>query len=243
MAGAQSTSSEAARSCEWWIEKIDGGICLMTSQGPFSVYRRASALTGCGWDAQAASTLFATRPVRDILLLGMGGGTVARLCRQLHPTARIVAVEAEAKIITLARKRFGIDNLGLEVVHAQAEDYVRAHGGSFDAVVDDAWPFVNAQARAAVQDTTWHVRLADRLREGGSLAINLLSNEKSAGGRHRAAAQMRRCFVHLREIRFANRATTVLVGGNRLICARAARERMRTACGAEALLGMSLRSI
>lgn len=242
MANSKSVATGGIRPREWWVEPIDEGLCLMTIQGPFSVYRRSRALTGCGWDAQAASTLFPTREVKDILLLGMGGGTVARLCRELHPDARIVAIEAEAQIIDLARRHFGVDRLGIEVVHARAEEYVTSGRGRFDAIVDDAWPFVDAQARAAVQDDTWQAKLARRLRGGGSLAINLMSARENPASRRRAAEQMRQRFVHLREIDFPDRLTTVLVGGDRLRSARSARERMRMAFGSEGVAGMHLRA-
>ena len=243
VAASESGGRNAARRREWWIEPIDGGICLMTRQGPFSVYRRDSALTGCGWDAQAASTLFVASQINDILLLGMGGGTVARLCRKLHPGARIVAVEADARIISLARRRFGVDRLNLEIVHARAEDYAGAAQKCFDAIVDDAWPFVQANARAAIQDDTWQALLAGRLREGGALAINLLSAHQSPASRRRALEQMRLRFRHIREIGFADRVTTVLVGGNQLLDARSTRDRLRNSCGAEAVRGMRLRSL
>jgi spermidine synthase len=57
-----------------------------------------------------------------VLVLGLGAGSAARLVRALAPRARIVGGERSAEVLRAARRHFGLDALGVEVVHADARD-------------------------------------------------------------------------------------------------------------------------
>jgi len=67
------------------------------------------------------------RPVlRSVLILGLGGGTLAWLLCQRTKPDRIVGVELDAEVIDLGRRYFYLDAVpGLEIVQADAAEWLR----------------------------------------------------------------------------------------------------------------------
>ena len=105
-----------------------------------SFQRGDDVATGSVWDALAVPLLaLPSERLRRVLVLGFGGGSVARLARALLPKARIVGVEFDGEVIEAARSAFGIDELGVELVHADAQQFLRAGRGRFDAIIEDVF--------------------------------------------------------------------------------------------------------
>ena len=82
-----------------------------------SWYEPGRSGTGSVWDALAAPLLLlppARR--RSVLILGLGGGSVARIVRALAPRAEIVGVELDSEVVGAAREHFDLDDLRIRVV-------------------------------------------------------------------------------------------------------------------------------
>jgi spermidine synthase len=101
-----------------------------------SLYRPGTVTTGSVWDALAAPLLLA-RSLRTVLILGLGGGSAARLVRALAPQATIVGVEYDAEVVTAARRWFDLDTLGVDVVVDDARRFLDRETRRFDAVIED----------------------------------------------------------------------------------------------------------
>ena len=146
-----------------------------------SFYRPGRVATGSVWDAIAAPLLLLPpRRRRAVLILGLGGGSVARLARALAPDARIVGVEIDAEVVRAARRWFDLDAIDVEVVLRDAHDYLRRCRRRFDAVIEDV--FVGRGR--AVRKPPWLpspglALAASRVRRGGVLVSNALDE---AGG-------------------------------------------------------------
>ena len=141
-----------------------------------SFYRPGQITTGSVWDALAAPVL-ALEPARRrrVLLLGLGGGSAARVIRALAPQARIVGVELDREVLAAARRWFDLDALGLEVVVGDAREFLARERRRFDAVLDDV--FIGPASR--VRKPGWlpepGLRLAAaRVAAGGVLASNAI---------------------------------------------------------------------
>ena len=72
-----------------------------------------------------------------MLLLGVGGGSVARALRALDERAEIVGVEYDPEVLRLARRHFGLDELRLELVVEDALEYLSRERHRFDLIVED----------------------------------------------------------------------------------------------------------
>jgi spermidine synthase len=136
--------------------------------------------TGCVWDAIAAPVL-ALPPAqrRRFLLLGLGGGSAARIVRALAPEAEIVAVELDAEVVRVARRHFGLDALELELIVDDALAVLRRERRRFDAVLEDV--FVGHGDDVHKPDWIPHPGLdlaAQRVRAGGLLVSNTLDETR-----------------------------------------------------------------
>ena len=82
--------------------------------------------------------LFNAEPQR-ILLLGLGGGSIAKFCYNHLPAADITAVEVSADVIAL-RREFSIpaDDQRFRVLHADAVAHVASLSAGMDVVLADA---------------------------------------------------------------------------------------------------------
>ena len=141
-----------------------------------SWYEPGSPITGSVWDALAAPVL-ALRPAQRlrVLLLGLGGGSAARIVRALMPDAVIVGVERELDVVKAARSDFDLDELDVEVVIEDARSFLAHERRRFDIVLEDV--FVGAGD--AVYKPDWlplpgHELAARRLDRGGILVSNTL---------------------------------------------------------------------
>ena len=148
-----------------------------------SLYRPGSAVTGSVWDAIAAPLLALPRARRRaVLILGLGGGSAARIVRAIAPDARIVGVELDRAVLAAAREHFDLEELGVEVIEADALRFLRRDSSRYDVVLEDV--FVGAGD--GVHKPGWlpHPGLdlaAERITPGGVLVSNTLDETRAVG--------------------------------------------------------------
>jgi spermidine synthase len=158
------------------VRRGRGGVALRVDGTFASWHAPGSDAKGTVWEAIAAPLLLLpARRRRSILVLGLGGGSAARLARVLAPRARIVGVERDPEVLRAARRWFDLSELGLEVVQGDARAYLARSRGRFDAVLEDV--FVGRGR--AVHKPAWVLAsglplAAGRLRRGGILVSNAL---------------------------------------------------------------------
>lgn len=118
-----------------------------------------------------AFLLFVPDP-RHILILGLGGGSLAKYCYRHLPRARITAVEIDASVIAL-RREFAIpeDDERFEVVHADGAEYVDRTRLRPDVVLIDAF---DAEGVApSLASPAFHARVSQCLAPHGLMIMNL----------------------------------------------------------------------
>jgi len=192
--------------------------------GTLASYRvRGREATGSVWDALAVP-LLALPPARRrrILVLGLGGGSAARLARALAPQARIVGVERDAAVLRAARRHFDLSELGLEVVRADARAWLERSRRTFDAVLEDV--FVGRGR--ALHKPDWLPRpglaaAARRLAPGGVLVSNAIDEAPAVA---RELRRLRGTVVRIEVEGYDNR---VLAAGPRALSARRLRAALR----------------
>lgn len=210
-----------------------GGALELRVDGTFaSFYRPGTPRTGSVWDALAAP-LLALPPARRraVLILGLGGGSAARLARALAPRARIVGVEIDPQVVSLARRWFGLGELGLAVVCDDAAHFLERCRERFDAVLEDV--FVGPGR--AVRKPDWMLaqglpRAIERVARGGILASNALDEAPQV------ARLVRAGFPAAVSIDVAGYDNRILVGGPATLAAR----RLRAAVAGSPILRESL---
>lgn len=141
-----------------------------------SFYRPGQVSTGSVWDAIAAP-LLALPPARRrrVLVLGLGGGSAARLVRALAPQCELVGVEFDPEVVRVARRELDLDGLGIEIVTDDARAFLAREKRRFDMVIEDV--FVGSGDAVRKPDwlpTPGHQLAARRVAKGGLLVSNAL---------------------------------------------------------------------
>jgi spermidine synthase len=124
-----------------------------------------------------AFLLFNHAPKR-ILLLGLGGGSLAKFCYGHLPAASITAVEVSRDVIAL-RDEFGIpaDNHRFHVVNADGAAYISESKAQKDVILADA---CDRKGIAADLDSIEFYRNARRrLSAGGVFVVNVCGDAQS----------------------------------------------------------------
>jgi SAM-dependent methyltransferase len=158
------------------VRRVRGGLELRVDGTLASFHRAGAALTGPGWWALAAPVLLLEpRRPRRVMLLGLAAGSVARALRALDDHAEIVGVDYDAAVVAAARAHFGLDGLRVDVVVADAREYLRRERRRFDMVVEDL--FVGPSR--TVRKPDWllgegYRLVARRLARGGVFTSNTI---------------------------------------------------------------------
>jgi spermidine synthase len=138
---------------------------------------RPDALVLAYTRAMMCFALFVPRP-RHILMVGLGGGSMARFCHRHFPRARITVLELRADVIAL-REQFLVppDDARFRVVHADAAEWM-AHGAGaghapVDVIVVDG--FDEAGLPPALSSHAFYHDCRRWLAPGGVLAANVFT--------------------------------------------------------------------
>lgn len=126
--------------------------------------------------AMMAALLFQPAP-RDAILIGLGGGSMAKWLYRHLPRMRTVAVEVDFRVVGAAHRVFGLP-LGrkrLRVLVGDGADYVAAHPASADLVFLDA--FVNHRQAPSIRTAEFYRAARAALRRDGVLAINFMTDD------------------------------------------------------------------
>ncbi len=114
--------------------------------------------------------LFHTNP-RDVLMLGLGGGSLAKYCHHHLPQARITVVESNRDVLAL-RTVFGVpDDVRLHVVEDDAGAFVTACRERYDIVLMDA--FDRHGLAPALCERDFYAEVRTRLLPAGVLIANI----------------------------------------------------------------------
>lgn len=137
--------------------------------------------------AMMCFALFVPRP-RHIVMVGLGGGSLAKFCYRAFPQARITVIELRADVIAL-RAQFHVppDDARFAVIHADAAQYLARIPGSADVLLVDG--FDAAGLPPGLGSARFFADCRRALRDGGILAFNLFSYDPAYGPIRQRLAQ------------------------------------------------------
>lgn len=126
--------------------------------------------------AMLAFLLF--RPeAREVALIGLGGGSIAKFIHRRLPQIRLTAVEINPEVVAAARAYFHLppDDERLRVQAADGAVYVRQCDGVLDALLVDAYDAVRiVEALATIE---FYQACLRALRPGGLAVFNLWGSD------------------------------------------------------------------
>jgi spermidine synthase len=129
------------------------------------------ALT-CEYTRRMMAFLLFNPDPREILMIGLGGGSLAKFCYRHLRDSRMTAVEIDADVIAL-RDEFCLpfDDERFRVVHADGARYLADRDEKLDVILVDAFDHEGVAPTLASSEFYRHA--AARLSEQGVLVMNL----------------------------------------------------------------------
>ena len=115
---------------------------------------------------------------REILMIGLGGGSLAKFVYHRLPQARTVAVEVNSRVVAVARQFFHLppDDERLRVVVADGSEYLKSCRPYADIILVDGY---DAQSQvAAVATSAFYRDCARVLNDTGILVVNLWGGDR-----------------------------------------------------------------
>ncbi len=127
--------------------------------------------------AMMAFLLFQPLP-REVLMIGLGGGSIARYIHQRMPQTHTTVVEINPQVLAAARSMFHFpaDDERLNVTIADGADYVVDHPESADVLLVDG--FDDGQLPPALCTQAFYDASYATLRPTGVMAVNFMAEER-----------------------------------------------------------------
>jgi spermidine synthase len=123
-----------------------------------------------------AFLLFHPNPKR-IMIVGLGGGSLAKFCHKHLPRARITAIEIDPTVIAMSGQFGIVPDDRLAIVHADAADYLATAQADTDVLLLDG--FDRDGIAPSLSAPAFFDAARRRLRPHGLLVANLAGAEKN----------------------------------------------------------------
>lgn len=120
--------------------------------------------------------LFLPEP-RDVLMIGLGGGSVAKFMHRHMPEVRIHAVELNPEVVNIARHCFKVpDDERLQVTIGDGAEFIGNPGPRADVVMVDGY---DGESQAeALSEKRFYRACHGRLNDKGIMVVNLWSGDR-----------------------------------------------------------------
>ncbi len=110
---------------------------------------------------------------QDVAVIGLAGGTAVRQYGAIRPgTYRFTGVEVDEQVIDVARREFGLDGLGIDVVNEDGRMFLSSTDKRFDVIIVDAYS-VQLYIPAHLATEEFFGLVKSRLKPGGILVMNV----------------------------------------------------------------------
>ena len=163
-----------------YIQVIDAGseyqLRLNEGEGIHSVYRKEGGVAYGIWDYFLLAPAFNPAPyrpvsVRHVAIIGLAGGTMARLFTDAYGPIAIEGAELDPAIIAVGRTWFAMTMPNLTAVATDGRRFLQQQGQAYDLIAVDAYrpPYIPFHLTSVEFFTLANERLA----EDGVVAVNV----------------------------------------------------------------------
>ena len=117
-------------------------------------------------------------PPRRVLLVGLGGGSLAKFFYHRLPDAVTEVLEVNPQVVSVARRLFEVPAADgrLIVRVCDAAQFIAADGAAFDAILVDGYDGESQVAELATRE--FYAACRRRLERGGVLVVNLWGSDR-----------------------------------------------------------------
>ncbi len=161
--------------------KANGDITVISQFGQISI--SVDNLTQTGpvidglWKFAVKKVLSRKLQPGNVLVLGVGGGSVIRILRNYFPQARITGVEIDKKMIDIAKKYFYLDKYQASITIDDAFHFVLKSKVRYDLIVIDL--LIGRETPPELYSFNFYKQLKNIMGEGALGIINRLRLKKT----------------------------------------------------------------
>ncbi len=122
--------------------------------------------------------LFNDQP-QAVLMIGLGGGSVAKFVYHRMPWSRVRVIELNERVLTVARRYFEVppDDLRFEVILGDGAEFVARREVCADLIMVDGYD--GASLVAALASVAFYQDCHERLNKRGMLVVNLWGGDRA----------------------------------------------------------------
>ena len=160
------------------VKETGDSVLLSTNVafGVQSIAPKDEGLTGYYYDTALAAAYMA-KEQDSLLILGLGSGTYAKLCRSFFEDMEITGVEIDGKIVELARRYFGLPD-DVNAVVGDGRAYLST-SKSYDVIMVDAYQDITIPFQ--MSSVEFFSEVSRHLNEGGVMVVNMNMRSVSDG--------------------------------------------------------------
>jgi spermidine synthase len=150
--------------------------------GVQSIYNKNNELTGYYYDYGLMAPLFLKDHTldknQDLLILGLGTGTYAKMCKRYFPNTTTDGVEIDQKIVNLSKQYFDLTDEEANIFVDDGRTFLmREEAKKYDVIMVDAYHDITIPFHMSTREFFSEVK--QHLKENGILLINInLRSEK-----------------------------------------------------------------
>jgi spermidine synthase len=111
----------------------------------FGTYIKVDGLTQSGgilakiWKETLKKILVKKPVASNILILGLGGGSAAKLVRQYWVTANITGIDIDEKMVNLGKKYLGLSKTNVNIEITDAFQFIQKENKKYDLILIDLY--------------------------------------------------------------------------------------------------------
>ena len=139
--------------------------------------------------------------IKNILVLGIAGGTVIHLLHAIYPDAIITGVDIDERMIDIGKKYFGLDKIhGFTDIVANAKNFVQIathKKKQWDMIIVDL--FIGAEIPEFVNETSFLHKIKRMTAPKGTLVINYLRELQYLALSEELRKKLKKIFSHVEE--------------------------------------------
>lgn len=149
-------------------------LAVNDARSSYSIYNPNALLVGNYLDHFLLASYFLppdkTRQIKDILILGLAGGTSVRQFNMTRENLSITGVEVDPALIDMGKKYFCLDAPNLEIITMDARRFIKTTPKKYDMIMLDL--FIGDQIPPHLVTVEFFREVKAKLKPGGIVAAN-----------------------------------------------------------------------
>lgn len=162
------------------VTSAGSAIRLYRNKVLHSQWNSKKPISGKLWDLFLLTSIGKDISIKNVLVLGAGGGAIINLVHHFFPKCNVVAIDLDETHLYVARKFFKVSKKYCTLVHIDAKNWLEQNQESkYDLIIDDVFkesdsvPYRSIQAQAL-----WVKNLLSILTKNGVLVINFADKKE-----------------------------------------------------------------